>query len=113
MAYEHLRGRQFSPATLSGDLDVSRSQIHRWISSGEIAAVKVSYRCTRIDGDSVADFLTRRQAVPRAAVGFAKASKKRSDGARSGSGYQSGFVDLTLAGLVAFGTVCVALLVVG
>ncbi len=65
MAYENLRGRQFAPGTCAEALDVSISQVHRWIRSGEIAAVKLGIRCTRIDGDTVADFLARRQSVPR------------------------------------------------
>lgn len=74
MDYATLRGKHFSPTSLSETLDVSISQIHRWITAGEISAVKVSYRCTRINGDSVADFLTRRQAVPRKPVGIATKS---------------------------------------
>lgn len=74
MNYANLRGKHFSPTTLSEILDISISQIHRWIAAGEISAVKVSYRCTRIDGDSVANFLTRRQAVPRKPGGAAAKS---------------------------------------
>lgn len=74
MDYATLRGKHFSPTTLSEILDISISQIHRWITAGEISAVKISHRCTRIDGDSVASFLTRRQAVPRKPVGIAAKS---------------------------------------
>jgi len=74
MDYATLHGKHFSPATLSEILDISISQIHRWITAGEITAIKVSYRCTRIDGDSVARFLTRRQAVPRKPIGIATKS---------------------------------------
>ena len=65
MAYDSLRNRQLSPDTCGKEVDVSVSQVHRWIRSGEIVAVQLGTRCTRIDGDSVADFLTRRQAVLR------------------------------------------------
>lgn len=65
MLYDSLRGRQLAPETCAAALDVSVSQIYRWISDGKIMAVKLGHRCTRIDGDSVAEFLTSRQAVPR------------------------------------------------
>ena len=65
MAYENLRGRQFAPGTCAEALDVSISQVHRWITAGEIAAVKLGIRCTRIDGDSIAAFLESRQSSPR------------------------------------------------
>jgi hypothetical protein len=57
MAYESLRGRQISPANLSAEIDISVSQIHRWIGSGKVVATKLGYRQVRIDGNSVADFL--------------------------------------------------------
>ena len=65
MAYEALRGRQFSPESCADALDVSISQVHRWITSGEIKASKLGTRCTRIDGDSIASFLMRRENTPR------------------------------------------------
>ncbi len=71
MAFESIRGRQFSPATLSDNLEVSVSQIHRWITAGHIDAVKIGHRCTRIDGDSVANFLESRKAAERKPVGAA------------------------------------------
>lgn len=74
MAFENLRGRQFAPGSCARALDVSISQVHRWIRSGEIAAVKLGVRCTRIDGDSVAEFLARRQEVPRQPRGKAALS---------------------------------------
>ena len=71
MLYDSLRGRQLAPETCAAALDVSVSQIYRWISDGKIMAVKLWHRCTRIDGDSVAEFLTSRQAVPRTPRGSA------------------------------------------
>lgn len=65
MSYETLRGRQLAPETCAAALDVSVSQVHRWISAGKIKATKLGLRCTRIDGDSVADFLISQQSVPR------------------------------------------------
>lgn len=71
MAYENFRGRQFSPSSLAEALDVSTSQVHRWASAGEIVAINLGMRCTRIDGDSVAEFLIRRQEKPRTPRGKA------------------------------------------
>ncbi len=65
MAFDHFRGRVLSLETVSHDAEVSVSQLHRWISAGHIKAVKLGYRMTRIDGDSLADFLTSRIAAPR------------------------------------------------
>jgi excisionase family DNA binding protein len=74
--YENLRGRQLSPDSCAETLDVSTSQVHRWIRAGEITAAKLGDRCTRIDGDTVADFLIRKQAIPRKPRGkAAKAGK--------------------------------------
>ena len=75
MAFDHFRGRVLSLETVSHDAEVSVSQLHRWISAGHIKAVKLGYRMTRIDGDSLADFLTSRIAAPRPPHGrAAKAS---------------------------------------
>jgi hypothetical protein len=66
--YDQLRGRQLSPESAAKLIDVSISQIHRWISAGEIHVARLGHRCTRIDGGSLADFLIRRstiQAQPR------------------------------------------------
>lgn len=62
--YDHLRGRQLSPESAAKTVDVSISQIHRWISAGEIHVARLGHRCTRIDGGSLADFLVRCSAVP-------------------------------------------------
>lgn len=60
MAYEYFRGRMIAPQTCAEALDNSEFTIHRWIREGKIKAVKLSSRCTRIDGDSLADFLSAR-----------------------------------------------------
>lgn len=60
MAFDQLRGRALSPETVATISDGSVSQVHRWISSGKIKAAKLGYRMTRIDGDSLADFLSSR-----------------------------------------------------
>lgn len=62
--YDNLRGRQLSPDNAAKAVDVSISQIHRWISAGEIHVARLGHRCTRIDGGSLADFLIRCSAVP-------------------------------------------------
>lgn len=60
MGYEHFRGRMLAPQSCAEALDNSEFTIHRWIREGKIRAVKLSSRCTRIDGDSLADFLASR-----------------------------------------------------
>lgn len=57
MAYDQFRGRLIAPQTCAEELEVSEFTVHRWIRNGSIKAVKPSSRCTRIDGDSLADFL--------------------------------------------------------
>lgn len=64
MGYEHFRGRMIAPQTCAEALDNSEFTIHRWIREGKIKAVKLSSRCTRIDGDSLADFLVARAFTP-------------------------------------------------
>ena len=71
MAFEQFRGRALSPETIAVDTDTSISTVHRWISAGAITAVKLGYRMTRVDGDSLADFLTSRLSAPRPARGKA------------------------------------------
>lgn len=58
--FEHFRGRMIAPQSCAKALDNSEFTIHRWIREGKIRAVKLSSRCTRIDGDSLADFLSSR-----------------------------------------------------
>lgn len=65
MAFDNFRGRAISPENAAIGSDCSISQVHRWISEGKIKATKLGYRMTRIDGDSLADFLTGRLGEPR------------------------------------------------
>ncbi|WP_428827681.1 hypothetical protein ACLIKD_06735 [Azonexus sp. IMCC34842] len=65
MAFDQFRGRVLSLDTVSTDSDISVSQLNRWISEGHIKVVKLGYRMTRIDGDSLADFFTSRISAPR------------------------------------------------
>lgn len=46
-----------APKVGATELGISEFTAHRWIREGKIKAVKLSSRCTRIDGDSLADFL--------------------------------------------------------
>lgn len=64
MGYEQFRGRMIAPQSCAEALDNSEFTIHRWIREGKIKAVKLSSRCTRIDGDSLADFLISRTFNP-------------------------------------------------
>ena len=78
MAFDQFRGKILAPETVANGTDSSVSQVHRWIRAGSIKAVKLSYRMTRIDGDSLADFLTSRMSEPRPARG--KAAKRNDVG---------------------------------
>lgn len=69
MAFDNFRGRALSPENAAIGADCSISQIHRWVSDGKIKAAKLGHRMTRIDGDSLADFLTSRLAEPRSPRG--------------------------------------------
>lgn len=60
MLFNQFRGRLIAPQTGAEELELSEATIHRWIRNGSIKAVKPSSRCTRIDGDSLADFLESR-----------------------------------------------------
>lgn len=65
MAFDKFRGRALSPETVATETDASVSQVHRWISAGKIKAAKLGVRMTRVDGDSLADFLTAKLGDPR------------------------------------------------
>jgi len=72
MAFDSFRGRALAPKTVCAEADFSLPQIHRWIREGKIKATKLGYRMTRIDGDSLADFLTDNLGKPRPPRGKAK-----------------------------------------
>lgn len=65
--FNQFRGRLIAPQSCAEALDNSEFTIHRWIREGKIKAVKLSSRCTRIDGDSLADFLVSRTFDPKVA----------------------------------------------
>lgn len=65
MVFDRLRGRALSPESAAESTETSVSTIHRWISDGKIIAFKLGHRMTRIDGDSLADFLYSRRCAPR------------------------------------------------
>lgn len=69
MAFDHFRGRILSPDSVANCADVSISQVHRWIRARQIISVKLGYRITRIDGDSLANFLESRLSTPRSPRG--------------------------------------------
>lgn len=58
MAHDNLRGRKLSIATTAEVCGVHRATVYRWIDAGLIVVIKLGSRCTRIDGDSLADYLT-------------------------------------------------------
>lgn len=63
MPFEQFRGRMISPKTCAAELENTQGTIHRWIKAGKIRAVKLSEKCTRIDGDSLADFLAANSTI--------------------------------------------------
>lgn len=75
--YEYLRGRLFAPKSLAVVIDSSECQLYRWLGEGQITAVRLGPRCTRIVGDSVADFLERRQSAPGQPRGKAACRPKK------------------------------------
>jgi len=85
-SFNQFRGRLIAPQTGAEELDVSEATIHRWIRNGFIRAVKPSSRCTRIDGDSLADFLESRT--------FAAGRKQEQPGALKRSKQTATIVDL-------------------
>jgi hypothetical protein len=64
MGCEQYKGRMIPPQMLGKELGVSEFTIHRWIREGKIKAVKLSSRCTRVVGDSMASFLNENAFVP-------------------------------------------------
>jgi len=62
--FDQFRGRMIAPQACASELGVSEFTIHRWIREGKIKAVKLSARCTRIDGSSVADYMMASTFVP-------------------------------------------------
>ena len=72
MAFDSFRGRSLSLKTACAETDTSVPQLYRWIKEGKIKATKLGYRMTRIDGDSLADFLTDNLVTPRPPRGKAK-----------------------------------------
>lgn len=64
MAFDQFRGRLLSPAAVADDVGVSVCQIHRWITAGKIVATRLGHRITRVDGDSLAQFLTNSMESP-------------------------------------------------
>ena len=59
MGFESFRNRMIPPQKCAEELSVSEFTVHRWIREKKILAVKLSSRCTRVVGDSLADFLER------------------------------------------------------
>ena len=61
---EKFRGRMITPAVAAKTLGNSEATIHRWIMAGKVAAVRLGRRMTRVDGDSLADFLQASKVEP-------------------------------------------------
>lgn len=57
VSFDQYRGRMIAPQACAKELGLSEFTIHRWIRDGKISAVKLSARCTRIDGNSLADYM--------------------------------------------------------
>lgn len=63
-SFNRFRGRMIAPQTCAVELETSEFTVHRWIKSGKVRAVRLSSRCTRVDGDSLADMLEAGTVVP-------------------------------------------------
>lgn len=64
MAFDQYRGRVMSPKTVAEATDVCVAQVYGWIKDDSLKVVKLGHRMTRIDGDSLADFLQSRMNIP-------------------------------------------------
>lgn len=64
MAFDQYRGRVMSPKTVAEATDVCVAQVYDWIKEGSLKVVKLGHRMTRINGDSLADFLQSRMDIP-------------------------------------------------
>ena len=64
MLTDELRGRLHAKKPLAIQLDFSVCTLDRWIRAGKIKAIRLSPKMTRIDGDSLADFLEQQAAIP-------------------------------------------------
>ena len=64
--FDLFRDRMIAPQACARELGVSEFTIHRWIREGKIKAVKLSARCTRIEGNSLADYMAANRFVPGA-----------------------------------------------
>ena len=61
---EDLRGRLLSKQSASMQIESSICYLDRLIRAGKIKAVRLSPKMTRIDGDSLADFLEKQATIP-------------------------------------------------
>ena len=64
MITENLRGRLIAKQSAAIQIESSICYLDRLIRAGKIKAVRLSPRMTRIDGDSLADFLEQQAAIP-------------------------------------------------
>lgn len=62
--FDQYRGRMIAPQACAKELGLSEFTVHRWVREGKIQAVKLSSRCTRIDGNSLADYMMANTFVP-------------------------------------------------
>lgn len=58
MAYDNLRGRSLPIAKIAEMLSVHTDTVRRWAKAGHVKKINLGPRCSRIDGDSLADYLT-------------------------------------------------------
>ena len=74
MITENLRGRLHAKKSAALQIDSSVCYLDRLIRDGKIKAVRLSPKMTRIDGDSLADFLEKQATIPSTPRG--KAAKQ-------------------------------------
>ena len=64
--FAQYRDRMIAPQQCAAELGVSEFTIHRWIREGKIQAVKLSLRCTRVVGNSLAEYMEKNTVIPGA-----------------------------------------------
>lgn len=85
MAYDELRGRALPINTVADKVCVHKDTIRRWVKENRITAINFGPRCTRIDGDSLADFMTSQTVGKTAGPAQPEPSNAKPGGRRKAS----------------------------
>ena len=76
MLIDDLRGRLHAKKSAAIQIDASVCYLDRLIRDGKIKVVRLSPKMTRIDGDSLADFLEQQANVPSTPRGKAALNQR-------------------------------------